>query len=78
MSTSQIAIRIPPPRLQECDSLSETLRDRYIRRIGTSKTDVVVSAMANYLDGLESIPLTQRITELELKVQKLEAARSRN
>ncbi|PSB01626.1 DNA-binding domain-containing protein [Merismopedia glauca] len=70
MSKPQIAIRIPPLLLQELN--------RYVNRTGASKTDVVVSAIANYLDCLESVPLTQRIAELELKVQKLEDANARN
>ncbi|MGB5637011.1 MAG: hypothetical protein WBM86_30105 [Waterburya sp.] len=46
--------------------------DQYIERTGTSKTDVVVSAIAQYLGCTKEVPLSQRMAELEKKVAELE------
>jgi hypothetical protein len=45
----------------------------YVERTGTSKTDVVVSAIAHYLGCAESVPLSQRVAEVERRVGELEA-----
>ncbi len=63
MSKPQIAIRIPPSLLEELNS--------YVERTDTSKTDVIVSAIATYL-GCGKIPLSQRVAELEAKVEELQ------
>ncbi len=60
----QIAIRIPPPLLEELNS--------YIERVGASKTDVV-SAIARYLDCAVDVPLSQRLAEIERRLALLEA-----
>ena len=65
MGKPQIAIRIPPPLLAELN--------QYVRLTGTSKTDVVTIAIAAYLGSNDSIPLSQRIAELERKLAELEA-----
>ncbi len=65
MGKPQIAIRIPPPLLAELN--------QYVERVGTSKTDVIVSAIAAYLGCAETVPLSQRMAELERKVAELEA-----
>lgn len=65
MGKPQIAVRIPPPLLAELN--------QYVERIGTSKTDVIVSAIAAYLGCAETVPLSQRMAELERKVAELEA-----
>ena len=65
MSKPQLAVRIPPELLKELNS--------YIEKTHTSKTDVVVSAIAQYLGCPENVPLTQRMAELELKVAELES-----
>ena len=64
MTKPQITIRISPSLL---DSLNQ-----YVEQIGTSKTDVVISAIAHYLGCAESLPLSQRVAELETKVKQLE------
>ena len=64
MTKPQITIRISPSLL---DSLNQ-----YVEQIGTSKTDVVISAIAQYLGSAESMPLSQRVAELETKVKQLE------
>lgn len=65
MGKPQIAIRIPSPLLEELNS--------YVERVGTSKTDVVVSAIARYLDCTENVPLSQRLAEVERRLAALEA-----
>ena len=65
MGKPQIAVRIPPALLKELDG--------YVHKTGTSKTDVVVSAIAQYLGSAENVPLIQRMAELEAKVSLLEA-----
>ena len=64
MTKPQITIRLSPSLL---NSLNE-----YVEETGTSKTDVVVSAIAQDLGGAESMPLSQRVAELETKVKQLE------
>ena len=64
MGKPQIAVRIPPPLLAELN--------QYVERVGTSKTDVIVSAIAQYLGCAETVPLSQRVAELETKVKELQ------
>jgi hypothetical protein len=64
MGKPHLAIRIPPSLLAELNS--------YVERVGTSKTDVVVSAIAAYLGCAETVPLSQRMAEVERKVAELE------
>lgn len=64
MGKPQIAIRIEPSLLEELNS--------YVERTGTSKTDVVISAIATYLNCGSSVPLSQRVAELEAKVEELQ------
>jgi hypothetical protein len=63
MGKPQIAVRIPPPLLAELN--------QYVERVGTSKTDVIISAIAAYLGCAETVPLSQRVAELETKVKEL-------
>ncbi|MEH1974702.1 MAG: DNA-binding domain-containing protein [Nostoc sp.] len=65
MAKSQVAVRIPPYLLQELNN--------YVEQTGTSKTDVIVSAIAQYLGCTSAVPLSQRIAELEAKVEELQA-----
>ena len=65
MPKSQIAVRIPPPVLAELNE--------YVKRTGTSKTEVVVGAIANYLGCTEKIPLAQRMADFEKRLAALEA-----
>lgn len=64
MSKPQIAIRIPPSLLEELN--------KYVEQTGTSKTDVIVSAIATYLGCGSDVPLNQRVAELEAKVEELQ------
>ncbi|NCR89158.1 MAG: DNA-binding domain-containing protein [Microcystis aeruginosa G11-01] len=63
MGKPQIAVRLPPPLLAELN--------QYVERVGTSKTDVIVSVIAAYLGCAETVPLSQRVSELELQLKKL-------
>lgn len=65
MSKPLIAVRMPPSLLEKLNS--------HAKLTGTSKTDVILTAVAQYLDCLDSISLTQRVTELEIKVKELQA-----
>ena len=65
MGKPQIAVRIPPSLLAELN--------QYVEQVGTSKTDVIVSAIAAYLGCAETVPLSQRMAEVERKVAELEA-----
>ena len=61
---SQIAVRVPR-------SLFTKLK-KYVQQTGISQTDVIVSALANHLDSVEDVPMTQRLLELEKRVSVLE------
>ncbi len=65
MVKPQIAIRLPK-------SLMEKL-NTYVERTGASKTEVMVGALAQYLDCPESIPLSQRMAEVEMRLDDLES-----
>ena len=64
MGKPHIAIRIPPSLLAELNS--------YVEKTDTTKTDVIVSAIAQYLGCAESVPLSQRVAEVERRVAELE------
>lgn len=61
---SQIAVRIPFPLMRK-------LKD-YINQTKMSQTEVVVSALAEYLEDKDSTPLVHRILLLEKRVEALE------
>lgn len=65
MRKPQIAVRVPP-------SLFEQL-NQYVVKTGTSKTDVVVNAIAEYLGCADNVPLSQRMAELEAQMKELKA-----
>ena len=65
MGKPQITVRLSPSLMGELK--------QYIERTGTSKTDVVASALAQYLDCAEEVPLSQRMVELERRMAVLEA-----
>ena len=65
MGKPQIVVRMLPPLLAELNN--------YVEQVGTSKTDVVVSAIAQYLGCADTVPLSQRVAELEVKVEQLQA-----
>ena len=65
MGKPQIAVRMPQTLFDELSS--------YVEKTGTSKTDVVVSAIAEYLGCADNVPLSQRVAELERRMAALEA-----
>ena len=65
MRKPQIAVRMPQNLFDELN--------QYVEKTGTSKTDVVISAIAEYLGCADSVPLSQRVAELERKIAVLEA-----
>ncbi len=65
MTKPQITVRISPSLLMELNN--------YVEKTGTSKTDVVITAIAQYLGCAESVPLSQRIAEVERRLALLEA-----
>ena len=70
MAKPQIVVRMPPSLMEKLNS--------YVEKIGTSKTDVVVSAIAQYLGCAESMPLSQRMAEVERRLAALEAEKRGN
>ena len=72
MTKPQITVRLSPSLLAELD--------HYVERSGTSKTDVVVSAVsrasafgsAQYIGCADNTPLSQRVAELERRFAELE------
>jgi hypothetical protein len=64
MVKPQIVVRLSPELLKELNN--------YVELTGTSKTDVVVSALATYLRCDSNIPLSHRVAELETKVEELQ------
>ncbi|MGB5593220.1 MAG: DNA-binding domain-containing protein [Crocosphaera sp.] len=65
MSKSQLGLRIPTSLFNELN--------RYVEETGSSKTEVVCSAIAEYLGCAENIPLSQRMAEFERRLAALEA-----
>ncbi|MTJ29046.1 DNA-binding domain-containing protein [Aphanizomenon sp. UHCC 0183] len=65
MGKPQIAIRLSPSLLQELNN--------YVELTGTSKTDVVVSAISQYIGCTDNMPLNQRMGELEKRLRELES-----
>jgi hypothetical protein len=64
MSKPQITIRLSPSLPQEPNN--------YVELTGTSKTDVVVSAIAQYLGCTDNVPLNYRVGALEKRLTELE------
>ena len=53
MTKPQITVKLSPYLLTELN--------HYVEKTGTSKTDVVLSAIAQYLGCAENVPLSQRV-----------------
>ena len=65
MIKPQITIRLSPSLLSELN--------QYVESTGTSKTEVVVSAIAQYLGCVDQVSINQRMAELERRMAVLEA-----
>jgi len=61
---SQVAVRLPRTLFNKFK--------KYVSSTGLSQTDVVVTALAKYLDSDEGVPMIQRLSELEERVSVLE------
>lgn len=66
MSTIQVGIRIP-------SHLFQKLQERAVQ-VNASKTEVILSALADYLESTEDIPLTMRLLRLETQVGELQGS----
>jgi hypothetical protein len=64
MKSAHISVRIPP-------KLHEELRV-YVEQNGLSKTEVVVSALAEYLQCQSEVSLSQKIVNFEKRLAQLE------
>lgn len=64
MTKAQITIRLSTTLIDELN--------QYVEQIGTSKTDVVVNAIAQYLSCAESMLLSQRLAEWERRMAAVE------
>ncbi|NET58345.1 MAG: hypothetical protein F6K47_19970 [Symploca sp. SIO2E6] len=65
MALPQLNIRIPP----HIDERFKT----HATRNGTTKTEVVLSALALYLDCAEDVPLREKVAVIEERLAALEA-----
>ncbi len=65
MSNISIGIRIPP-------KLHKRL-EVYIAETHLTKTEVILNALAQYLDANEEIPLSQRVAALEAQILELKS-----
>ncbi|MGK7886634.1 MAG: DNA-binding domain-containing protein [Crocosphaera sp.] len=64
MSKLQLGLRTPTSLFNELD--------RYVEKTGTSKTEVVCSAIAEYLGCADSVPMSKRMAETEKRLAALE------
>ncbi|MFL9458558.1 ribbon-helix-helix protein, CopG family [Scytonema millei] len=65
MVSPQFSVRIPP-------ELDERL-NAYAKQAGTTKTKVMIDALAHYLGCADDVPLIRRVLELEERMAALEA-----
>ncbi|MDJ0796675.1 MAG: hypothetical protein QNJ51_07525 [Calothrix sp. MO_167.B12] len=64
-SLPQFSIRIPP-------ELEQRIND-YAKENRTTKTRVMIDALAYYLGSVDDVPLSRKFMELEKRVTTLEA-----
>ncbi len=64
MTKSQIAVRIPRSLLEKLNS--------YANNTGTTKTEVIVGALAQYLDCRQDLSIPKRMAEMERRMAILE------
>lgn len=65
MSSVSVGVRIP-------SNLYERLL-AHASKVHVSKSEVVISALAHYLGCTEDVPLSQKVADLESKVEELQA-----
>jgi hypothetical protein len=66
MPNQPITVRLPSMLLDKLEA--------YIAESGSSKTDVVVAALAQYLGVSTNVPLVDKLALIERRLAKLEAA----
>lgn len=64
MSSLQFSVRIPP-------DLDRKVKE-YAVKNNTTKSDVMIAALARYLGYESKVPLTQRVVQLEEKMAELQ------
>ena len=64
MSSVSVGVRIP-------SNLYEKLM-AHASKVRVSKSEVIISALAHYLESTEDLPLSERVAELETKVEELQ------
>ncbi len=64
MSSVSVGVRIP-------SNLYDKLM-AHANKVNVSKSEVVISALAHYLESTEDIPLSERVASLEAKVEELQ------
>jgi metal-responsive CopG/Arc/MetJ family transcriptional regulator len=65
MSSVSVGVRIP-------SNLYEKLL-AHVNKVHASKSEVIISALAQYLESTEDLPLSQRVAEVEKKLAVLES-----
>ena len=65
MAKLQIAVRVPPLIMEKLNS--------YVEHTGTTKTEVIVGALAQYLDCTQDLSIPKRMAEVERRMTELEA-----
>jgi hypothetical protein len=63
MSNSAIGVRIPPNLQKRLES--------HIAETHSTRTEVILNALAQYLGASEEVPLTQRVSALEAQILEL-------
>ena len=69
MSSVSVGVRIP-------SNLYEKLIN-HAHKIDTSKSEVIISALAKYLNATEDVPLSVRVANLEKRIVALETKATR-
>ena len=64
MASPQFSVRLPV-------ELDERL-NAYVKQVGTTKTKVMIDALAHYLGCADDVPLIHRVLELEERMAALE------
>ena len=65
MASPQFSVRIP-------SELDERL-NAYVKQAGTTKTKVMLDALAHYLGCADDVPLIRRVIQMEERLAALEA-----
>lgn len=64
MASLQFSVRIPP-------ELDKKVKE-YAVKNKTTKTEIMIAALARYLDCESKVPLTQRVVELERQIARVQ------